>query len=131
MTGGQPKTPLSLRNVPTVWLSNIVDSVHANGRFTLGENIADQGGLMVAHLAYLNSLEGKETPAPIDGFTNEQRFYLGYANLWAQNIRPEEILRLTKIDPHSLGKWRATLTLSTAHSISKKANRCICCRPTG
>ena len=89
----------------------VVDSVHANGRFTLGENIADQGGLMVAHLAYLNSLEGKETPAPIDGFTNEQRFYLGYANLWAQNIRPEEILRLTKIDPHSLGKWRVNATL--------------------
>ena len=88
-----------------------MDSVHANGRFTLGENIADQGGLMVAHLAYLNSLEGKETPAPIDGFTNEQRFYLGYANLWAQNIRPEEILRLTKIDPHSLGKWRVNAAL--------------------
>lgn len=89
----------------------VVDSVHANGRFTLGENIADQGGLMVAHLAYLNSLEGKGTPAPIDGFTNEQRFYLGYANLWAQNIRPEEILRLTKIDPHSLGKWRVNAAL--------------------
>ena len=89
----------------------VVDSVHANGRFTLGENIADQGGLMVAHLAYLNSLEGKEIPVPIDGFTNEQRFYLGYANLWAQNIRPEEILRLTKIDPHSLGKWRVNAAL--------------------
>ena len=88
----------------------VVDSVHANGRFTLGENIADQGGLMVAHLAYLNSLQGK-TPAPIQGFTNEQRFYLGYANLWAQNIRPEEILRLTKIDPHSLGKWRVNAAL--------------------
>ena len=48
---------------------------------------------------------------PIDGFTNEQRFYLGYANLWAQNIRPEEILRLTKIDPHSLGKWRVNAAL--------------------
>ena len=89
----------------------VVDSVHANGRFTLGENIADQGGLMVAHLAYLNSLKGKETPAPIEGFTNEQRFYLGYATLWAQNIRPEEILRLTKIDPHSLGKWRVNAAL--------------------
>ena len=89
----------------------VVDSVHANGRYTLGENIADQGGLMVSHLAYLNSLKGKETPAPIDGFTNEQRFYLGYANLWAQNIRPEEILRLTKIDPHSLGKWRVNAAL--------------------
>lgn len=89
----------------------VVDSVHANGRFTLGENIADQGGLIVAHLAYLKSLEGKEKPAPIDGFTDEQRFYLGYATLWAQNIRPEEILRLTKLDPHSLGKWRVDAAL--------------------
>lgn len=88
----------------------VVDSVHANGRYTLGENIADQGGLLVSHLAYLNSLNGK-TPAPIDGFTNEQRFYLGYATLWGQNIRPEEILRLTKIDPHSLGKWRVNAAL--------------------
>ncbi|WP_455639422.1 M13 family metallopeptidase [Parabacteroides sp.] len=88
----------------------VVDSVHANGRYTLGENIADQGGLLVSHLAYLNSLDGK-TPAPIDGFTNEQRFYLGYATLWGQNIRPEEILRLTKIDPHSLGKWRVNAAL--------------------
>lgn len=89
----------------------VMDSVHANGRFTLGENIADQGGLMVAHLAYLNSLQGKGTPDPIEGFTNEQRFYLGYATLWGQNIRPEEILRLTKIDPHSLGKWRVNAAL--------------------
>lgn len=89
----------------------VVDSVHANGRFTLGENIADQGGLMVAHLAYLNSLQGKEKPAPIQGFTAEQRFYLGYATLWGQNIRPEEILRLTKLDPHSLGKWRVNAAL--------------------
>ncbi len=88
----------------------VVDSVHANGRYTLGENIADQGGLLVSHLAYLNSLNGK-TPTPIDGFTNEQRFYLGYATLWGQNIRPEEILRLTKIDPHSLGKWRVNAAL--------------------
>ena len=65
----------------------------------------------MAHLAYQNSLEGKEKPAPIDGFTDEQRFYLGYANLWAQNIRKEEILRLTKIDPHSLGKWRVNAAL--------------------
>ena len=54
--------------------------------------------LLVAHQAYLNSLKGKETPAPIDGFTNEQRFFLGYATLWGQNIRPEEIRRRTKID---------------------------------
>lgn len=89
----------------------VLDTVHANGRFTLGENIADQGGLLVSHLAYLNTLKDQETPAPIDGFTNEQRFYLGYATLWGQNIRPEEILRLTKIDPHSLGKWRVNAAL--------------------
>lgn len=89
----------------------VVDTIHANGRFTLGENIADHGGLLVAHQAYLNSLKGKEAPAPIDGFTNEQRFFLGYATLWGQNIRPEEIRRLTKIDPHSLGKWRVNAAL--------------------
>lgn len=89
----------------------VIDTLHANGRFTLGENIADYGGLLVAHQAYLNSLKGKETPAPIDGFTNEQRFFLGYATLWGQNIRPEEIRRRTKIDPHSLGKWRVNAAL--------------------
>ena len=89
----------------------VIDTLHANGRFTLGENIADHGGLLVAHQAYLDSLKGKETPAPIDGFTNEQRFFLGYATLWGQNIRPEEIRRRTKIDPHSLGKWRVNAAL--------------------
>ena len=89
----------------------VIDTLHANGRFTLGENISDHGGLLVAHQAYLNSLKGKETPAPIDGFTNEQRFFLGYATLWGQNIRPEEIRRRTKIDPHSLGKWRVNAAL--------------------
>ena len=50
-------------------------------------------------------------PAPIDGFTADQRFYLGYATLWAGNIREAEILRLTRIDPHSLGKWRVNASL--------------------
>lgn len=89
----------------------VADSVHANGSFTLGENIADQGGLLVSYEAFQNSIAGKEAPAPIDGFTASQRFYLGYATLWAQNIRNEEILRLTKIDPHSLGKWRVNAAL--------------------
>ena len=86
-------------------------ALHANGALCLGENIADQGGLRVAWTAYHNSLEGKEKPAPIDGFTPEQRFYLGYATLWAQNIRDEEAARLTKLDVHSLGKWRVNATL--------------------
>ncbi|WP_308501254.1 M13 family metallopeptidase [uncultured Alistipes sp.] len=86
-------------------------ALHANGALSLGENIADQGGLRVAYTAYLNSLEGKDHPAPIDGFTDAQRFYLAYATLWAQNIRDEEIARLTKLDVHSLGKWRVNATL--------------------
>lgn len=89
----------------------VADTVHANGRYTLGENIADHGGLLVAYTAYTNSLEGKQTPAVTDGFTNAQRFFLGYASLWGQNIRTEEILRLTKIDPHSLGKWRVNAAI--------------------
>lgn len=88
----------------------VIDSVHANGQFTLGENIADQGGLRVAHTAYHNSLGDSEGEV-IDGFTPDQRFYLAYANVWAGNIRDEEILRRTKIDPHSLGKWRVNCTL--------------------
>jgi putative endopeptidase len=84
----------------------VADNVHGNGRFTLGENIADQGGLQVSWQAYQNTLKGKSAPAPIDGFTDAQRFFLGYATVWAGNIRPEEILHRTKSDPHALGKWR-------------------------
>ena len=85
-------------------------AIMANGSLSLGENIADQGGLRVSHTAFRNSLNGTE-PAPIDGFTADQRFYLAYATLWAQNIRDEEIARLTKLDVHSLGKWRVNATL--------------------
>ena len=85
-------------------------AVMANGSLSLGENIADQGGLRVAYTAFHNSLNCSE-PAPIDNFTADQRFYLAYAALWAQNIRDEEIARLTKIDVHSLGKWRVNATL--------------------
>lgn len=97
----------------------VVDTVHANGRFTLGENIADQGGLLVSYEAYHNSLQGKDVPAPVDGFTADQRFYLGYATLWGMNIRPEEILRLTRIDPHSLGKWRVNAALRNIDTFYK------------
>ncbi len=85
-------------------------AIHANGSLSLGENIADQGGLRVAYTALRNAMNGTE-PAPIDGFTAAQRFYLGYAALWAQNIRDEEIARLTKLDVHSLGKWRVNATV--------------------
>ena len=83
----------------------VIDTVRANGTFTLGENIADHGGLQVALNAYMKTKELKEGIA-IDGFTPQQRFFLSYATLWGGNIRDAEILRLTKVDPHSLGKWR-------------------------
>jgi len=88
----------------------VLPGLNANGHLTLGENIADQGGLRVAYTAMKMAQNGVE-PAPIDGFTAEQRFYLAYATLWAQNIRDEEIRRLTTIDPHSLGKLRVNATL--------------------
>lgn len=88
----------------------VAPGVHANGRFTLGENIADQGGLRVALTAYLDSRK-ENAPQDIEGFSPLQRFYLAYANLWAGNIREEEILQRTKIDPHSLGENRVNVTL--------------------
>ncbi|MGL5920537.1 MAG: M13-type metalloendopeptidase, partial [Bacteroidales bacterium] len=83
----------------------VLGDTRANGEFTLGENIADQGGLQIAYQALQKAL-AENQQKPIDGFTPEQRFFLSYATLWAGNIRDEEILRLTKLDPHSLGRWR-------------------------
>lgn len=83
----------------------VAPGVHGNGKFTLGENIADHGGLQVSYQAFKKAI----ATAPLktlDGFTPEQRFFLAYANVWAGNVRPEEILQRTKSDPHSLGKWR-------------------------
>ena len=88
----------------------ILPGVMANGELTLGENIADHGGVSVAWTALHNAL-GDKVPAPIDGFTADQRFFLGYARVWAQNITDEEKARLTKLDPHSLGNNRVNVTL--------------------
>ncbi len=87
----------------------VAPGVHANGAFTLGENIADHGGLQVSFLAFTLNEEAKPANKRLqtrDGFTPAQRFFLAYANVWAGNIRPEEILNRTKSDPHSLGRWR-------------------------
>lgn len=94
----------------------VLPSVHANGQYTLGENIADQGGLRIAMTAFLDSqkkkgVDIKSEEAKIDGFTPEQVFYMNYANLWAGNIRDEEIRSLTTGDVHSLGKNRVNVTL--------------------
>lgn len=90
---------------------NFFDSIHvlpglnANGSLTLGENIADHGGLQVSFQAFKNAT--KDAPLLVkDGFTPEQRFFLSYAGVWAGNIRDEQIRLQTKSDPHSLGRWR-------------------------
>lgn len=83
----------------------VAPGVHANGRMTLGENIADHGGLQISYQAFKHATAA----APLsdkDGFTPDQRFFLAYAGVWAGNIRPEEVLSRTKSDVHSLGCWR-------------------------
>lgn len=83
----------------------VLPGLKANGQLTLGENLADHGGLNVAYLAYRNAT--KDAPlGVVDGFTADQRFFLAYAALWAGNIREEAIRQYTKSDPHSLGEWR-------------------------
>ena len=82
----------------------------------MGENIADHGGLRIAHTAWLDSQKKKgvdvtKPEAKIDGFDPEQVFYMNYANLWAQNIRDEEARNLTVADPHSLGVNRVNVAL--------------------
>ena len=88
----------------------VAPGTKANGRLTLGENIADQGGLRVAYTAYKKALGDSEGEV-IEGFTPDQRFYLAYSNVWAGNIRDAEILSRTTSDPHSLGRWRVNATL--------------------
>lgn len=84
---------------------NVLPDLKANGRFTLGENLADHGGLQVSFLAYKNATAKKPLKTK-DGFTPDQRFFLAYAGVWGQNITEQEIRNRVKRDPHALGKWR-------------------------
>jgi len=84
---------------------NVLPDLKANGRLTLGENLADHGGLMVAYAAYKNATKNNPLPV-IDGLTADQRFFLAYAGVWAGNITEAEIRNRTKSDPHALGRWR-------------------------
>lgn len=84
----------------------IFDSLHVDGNLTLGENIADLGGLNIALTAYKKSLEGKPAPAPIDNLTDMQRFFLSYAQIWRGNIRDKELMRRIKEDVHSPSEFR-------------------------
>jgi len=107
------------------WFSSILvaPNTHGNGAFTLGENLADNGGLHISFLAMQNALKkGLINPNKMDGFTPEQRFFLAFATVWAGNIRDQEILRRTKEDPHSLGKWRVDGALPNIEAFLKAFN---------
>lgn len=83
----------------------VLPGLHANGKFTLGENLADHGGLQVAFNAYKHATANKPLKT-IDGLTPDQRFFIAYAGVWGQNITDQEIRNRVKRDPHSLGEWR-------------------------
>jgi predicted metalloendopeptidase len=79
--------------------------IHVNGRLTLGENIGDNGGLQVAHEAYHLALNGQSPPA-LDGITGEQRFFLGFGQIWREALRDEALRNQILSDPHSPGRYR-------------------------
>lgn len=92
--------------------------LHQNGKLVLGESIGDLGGLAIAYAAYEKSIEGKR-PKDIDGFTPEQRFFLGWAQVWATNQRPEAARTQTNTDPHPLPRFRANGPLSNLDAFAK------------
>lgn len=91
-----------------------VETMHINGKLTLGENIADNGGLKIAYLAFQKSLEGKPHPEKIDGFTAEQRFFLAFAQGWRRNTRDEALRLMLTTDPHSPPRFRVLGSLSNS-----------------
>ncbi len=97
----------------------VEDKLHENGKLVEGESIADLGGLAIAYAAYQKSLEGKPRPKDIDGFTPEQRFFIGYAQSWAEKMRPEYARMLTNVDPHPLPKFRVLGPLSNLAAFAK------------
>jgi putative endopeptidase len=89
-----------------------IDSLHVNGKLTMGENIADLGGLLIAYGAYRRSLEGKPEPAAIDGLTGPQRFFLAWAQIWRAKTRPEFTRLLVNVDSHAPPEFRTIGPLS-------------------
>jgi putative endopeptidase len=96
-----------------------IDTLKVNGKLTMGENIADLGGLLIAYGAYRRSLEGKPEPAPIDGFTGDQRFFLGWAQIWRSNVRPAFARMLLTIDPHGPNAFRVNGPFSNMQAFAK------------
>ncbi|HXQ25267.1 MAG TPA: M13 family metallopeptidase [Candidatus Acidoferrales bacterium] len=97
----------------------IEPGLHGNGKLEEGESIADLGGMTIAHAAFLKTLAGKPDPAPIDGFTADQRFFLGWAQIWAANLRPEYARLIAKTDPHPLNPFRGNGPLSNTAAFAK------------
>jgi putative endopeptidase len=97
----------------------ILDTLHVNGRLTLGENIADLGGLALAYAALQKELAGKPRPGLVEGFTPEQRFFLAYAQIWRRLQRPEAARTQVNTDPHSPGHWRVDGPLSNLDEFAK------------
>jgi putative endopeptidase len=85
---------------------NPIDTMKVNGELTLGENIADLGGMTISYYAYQHALAGKDAPV-IDGLTGNQRFFLGWAQVWARKYRDDELRRRLLTDPHSPSEYRA------------------------
>src|SRR5260370_212784 len=90
-----------------------VDSLHLNGRLTLGENLADLNGLRIAYAALERALAARPRPPRLDGFTPEQRFFLGWAQIWRGRTRDEYARMLVAVDPHSPPQWRGHRPPST------------------
>ena len=98
----------------------VLDSAtHVNGKLTLGENIADLGGLTIAYAALEKSLAGKKRPAKIGGFTPEQRFFLSWAQVWREVMRPEQQRTLVNTNPHAPAQWRVNGPLSNMPEFAK------------
>ncbi|HVU35715.1 MAG TPA: M13 family metallopeptidase [Opitutaceae bacterium] len=95
-----------------------VDDIHLNGALTQGENIADLGGLRIAYAAMEKALAGKPRTL-VDGFTPEQQFFISYATIWRDAMRPAEAARRARVDPHSPGKWRVDGPLSNLDEFAK------------
>jgi putative endopeptidase len=95
-----------------------IDDVHVNGELTLGENTADNGGLRLAYMALMDALGGKN-PAKRDGFTAEQRFFLGWGQIWCENSSPESARVRAQVDPHSPGKDRVNGVVSNMPEFQK------------
>jgi predicted metalloendopeptidase len=98
-----------------------IDTLHINGRLTLGENIADLGGVTIAYYAYQNSLHGKKAPV-IDKFSGNQRFFIGWAQIWRRKYKDDELRKRLLTDPHSPSEYRVNGILSNMPEFYKAFN---------